>query len=259
MVQKIGLNMYSLRDLCGDLDGLQRTFDRVAEAGYRYVQISGIRNVDPEDIARAMQSAGLRACATHLGWDRFTSNVQEVIDLHKLYGTIHTAIGALPKEYRDLDGMNRFLTEARPVLPEISSAGMDFSYHNHSHEFAHVDGRTWIDLLFEQASPINVKFELDTYWVVAGGADPALYIERFAEYMSICHVKDMIVLPSGEQRFAPVGSGNLNWRRIFDAIRNAPIEFVIVEQDQHYEGDPISNVARSFAFLREHGFAQDEG
>ena len=257
MQQKIGLNMFSLRELCGDLDGLQRTFDKVAGAGYRYVQISGIRGIDPEDIARAVQSSGLQACATHLSWDRFTDDVQGVIDLHKLYGTIHTAIGSLPAEYNSQDGLSRFLQEARRVLPEIASARMDFSYHNHSHEFAHYDGSTWIDQLFEQGAGMGVKFELDTYWVAAGGADPAAYIRRFSEYMSIVHVKDMAVTADREQRFAPVGSGNLNWPAVFDAIRNAPIEFVIVEQDAHYGGDEIENVARSFRFLQENGFAAE--
>ena len=257
MTQKIGLNMYSLRELCGSLNDLQRTFDKVADAGYRYVQISGIRDIAPEDIARAFQSSGLQACATHLGWDAFTNDVSAVIDLHKLYGTIHTAIGSLPDDYRSAEGISRFMREARPVLPEITSVGMDFSYHNHNHEFAHYDGRTWIDQLFEQGSGLGVKFELDTYWVAAGGADPAEYIERFSEFMSIVHVKDMIVTSEREQRFAPVGSGNLNWRRIFEAIRNAPIEFVIVEQDAHYGGDHIRNVAQSFRYLNENGFAAE--
>lgn len=255
MTAKIGLNMYSLRELCGDLDGLQRTFDEVAKAGYRYVQISGIRSIDPEDIAKAFQASGLAACATHLGWDRFLEDLPGVIDLHKLYGTTHTAIGSLPEEYRTADGVARFVEEARPILPKIAAEGMDFSFHNHNHEFARFGGSTWIDMLFEKGADLGVKFELDTYWVVAGGADPADYIERFAKSMSIVHVKDMIVTTKREQRFAPVGSGNLNWRRIFDGVRSAPIEFIIVEQDDHYGEDRIANVAESFRYLKDSGFA----
>ena len=257
MKARIGLNMYSLRELCGSLDDLRRTFDRVAAAGYRYVQISGIRDIEPGDIAGAMRASGLEACATHLGWDRFTDDLPAVIDLHRLYGTTHTAIGSLPKEYLSADGAARFVDEARPVLPELAAAGMDFSYHNHNHEYTHFGGKPWIDHLYEQGAPIGVKFEIDTYWVVAGGGDPAEYIERFAKAMSIVHVKDMAVTPDREQRFCPVGSGNLNWRRIFDAIRKAPIEFVIVEQDNHYGGDRIENVAASFRYLRDHGFAAE--
>jgi sugar phosphate isomerase/epimerase len=255
MTQKIGLNMYSLRDLCGDEDALNRTFAALCEIGYRYVQISGISNVEPEAIAEALTTNGLTACATHLGWDRFTGDVEEVIRLHALYGTNHSAIGGLPGEYLSAEGVHRFVEEARSILPKLKAAGLDFSYHNHNHEFTHFSGKTWIDLLFDQGADVGVKFEIDTYWVTAGGADPAEYISRFSGAMSIVHVKDMAVDPERRQRFAPVGSGNLNWPRIFAAIRNAPIEFVIVEQDAHYDEDPLQNVQKSFAFLRDAGFS----
>ncbi len=254
-IQKIGLNMFSLRELCGDRAALERTLDRVANAGYRYVQVSGIRGVDPEGIAAAMDAAGLSACATHVGWDRFVGDIDEVIDLHRLYGTTHAAIGGLPDEYRSADGVGRFVREARDVLPRLAEAGIDFSYHNHNHEFVRIAGTTWLDLLYKESADLGVNFEIDTYWVVAGGADPADYIDRFASRMSIVHVKDMTVTTAREQRFAPVGSGNLNWPRVFDAIRCAPIEFVIVEQDAHYGGDEIANVTDSFRFLVDHGFA----
>lgn len=255
MAQRIGLNMFTLRDLCGDESQLDRTFGAVREIGYRYVQISGIKNVEPEAIAAGLEKHGLSGCATHLGWDRFVEDTEGVVELHRLYGTTHSAIGGLPEEYRSLEGVDRFIEEAKTVLPKLADAGLDFSYHNHNHEFAHYAGRPWIDHLAERGAAVGIKFELDTYWVASGGADPAEYVRRFADSMSIVHVKDMTVTPDREQRFTPVGSGNLNWSRIFDAVRAAPIEFVIVEQDRHYDADPLENVAASFSFLREAGFS----
>ena len=257
MKQKIGLNMYSLRDLCGDEASLNATFARLREIGYRYVQISGIKNVEPDAICGALETNRLQVCATHLGWDLFTGDTASIIDLHKKYGTTHSAIGGLPDEYRSAAGVARFIDEAKTVLPKLHEAGLDFSYHNHNHEFAHYDGKTWIDRAYEHGSSIGIKFEVDTYWVVAGGADPAEYLDRFKDALSIVHVKDMIVTPNREQRFAPVGSGNLNWPRIFDAVRRAPVEFVIVEQDAHDDDDPLENVAASFAFLKASGFSPE--
>ena len=248
--------MYSLRDLCADGDALRKTFERVAEAGYRYVQISGITHVEPDTIVSAMQASGLKACATHLGWDSFVDDTQAVIDLHRLYGTTHSAIGGLPEAYRERAGAERFVREAAEVLPQLHDAGLDFSYHNHSQEFYRIDGKTWLDIVHDSGASLGINFELDVYWIVAGGADPALYVESYAENLSIVHLKDMIVMPDREQRFSPVGDGNLNWPRIFAEIRKAPVEFVIVEQDAHYGDDPIANVARSYAFLSSNGFAQ---
>ena len=253
MTQKIGLNMYSLRDLCGDESALNDTFASVRKIGYRYVQISGISSVEPDAIANAMRANDLAACATHLSWDRFTDETDAVIELHRLYGTTHSAIGGLPQEYFSTDGLTRFVEEATDVLPKLRAAGLDFSYHNHNHEFAHYEGAPWIDGLYKLGAPLGINFEVDTYWVVAGGADPVAYMNRFGESMSIIHVKDMIVTPKREQRFSPVGSGNLNWAGIFEVVRSAPIEFVIVEQDTHYDDDPLRNVEASFSFLAKSG------
>ena len=255
MKQKIGLNMYTLRDLCKSAAELNDTFGKVRESGYRYVQISGLSAVEPADIADAMKKNDLTACATHLSWDMFLDDLPGVVELHKLYGTSHSAIGGLPNEYRSKEGAERFVNEAKPVIPELEKAGLDFSYHNHNHEYVKIGDTTWLDAVHDASTDVGIKFEIDVYWVVAGGADPADYIEKYAKEMSIVHLKDMGITWEREQRMAPVGSGNLNWPRIFDAVRSAPIEFVIVEQDSHYEDDPVQNVVLSFQFLEKNGFA----
>ena len=246
--------MYTLRDLCGDEPSLNQTLASVREIGYRYVQVSGIPNADPDTIAASIRANDLMACATHLGWENFLADTSAVVELHELYGTNHSAIGSLPEEYKSGEGIVRFAREAEQVLPTLQRAGLDFSYHNHSHEFAHYGDRTWIDQVYERCAPLGMKFEIDTYWVAAGGADPAEYLNRFSDSLSIVHVKDMIVTPSREQRYAPVGNGNLNWGRIFKMIQAAPVEYVIVEQDAHYDTDPLQNVATSFDFLLQAGF-----
>ena len=255
MTQKIGLNMYTLRDICKTASALRDTFGKVRDVGYKYVQISGLGSVDPHDITDAMNKYDLKACATHLSWDQFLDDLPAVIELHKLYGTTHSAIGGLPDAYRSREGAERFVGEAESVIPRLENAGLDFSYHNHNHEFVKVGDRTWLDTVHDAAAGIGIKFEIDVYWVVAGGADPADYIEKYQQEMSIVHLKDMSVTWEREQRMCPVGSGNLNWSRINDAVKSAPIEFVIVEQDSHYDDDPIQNVAESFNFLKESGFS----
>lgn len=257
MEQKIGLNMFSLRDLCQDQTGLNNTFAALYKMGYRYVQISGLGELTAQEISSALQQSGLKACATHMSWEHFYTRTDQAIEAHQLYGTTHAAIGGLPKEYRSPAGVDRFVSEAAPVIARLQDAGLDFSYHNHRHEFVRSERQTWIDLLYDKGAGIGVHFELDTYWVAAAGADPSDYIGRFGDHMSIVHVKDMIITRDGEQRFAPVGAGNLNWQRIFETIRQTPVEFLIVEQDAHYDKDPLANVADSLAFLRAAGFATE--
>ena len=59
----------------------------------------------------------------------------------------------------------------------LGAAGITLGYHNHAHEFMRPDGGgpTPFDILIE-AAPI-VALELDVYWAVVGGVDPARLLE----------------------------------------------------------------------------------
>ena len=44
---KIGAQLYTVRDFCKDLDGFALTLKKVADIGYKYVQVSGTCAFDP--------------------------------------------------------------------------------------------------------------------------------------------------------------------------------------------------------------------
>ena len=67
----------------------------------------------------------------------------------------------------------------------------------------------------------------------------------------LLHVKDMTITASREQRFVPVGDGNLEWDKIFRTAERAGVEWYLVEQDTNYGADPFRMVERSCRFLRE--------
>ena len=56
------------------------------------------------------------------------------------------------------------------------------------------------------------------------------------------------------QAFAEVGEGNLNWPGIVQACRETRIEWVLVEQDDCYGGDPFDCLATSYQNLCSMGF-----
>ena len=110
---------------------------------------------------------------------------------------------------------------------------MDFSYHNHNHELARLDdGRTWLATLYETADPAILKAEIDTYWIQAGGGDPAEWIRQNAGREPLVHFKDMAIGPERKPVFAEIGEGNLNWPAIVGATRDSDIAWIVVEQDR---------------------------
>ena len=249
--KKIGINLYSLRDFTQTESDYRETLKKVKNIGYDGVQISGIKGLEPEQIAEITKEYGLPIAATHLSWDMFRDDLPRAIEIQKLYDCPNAATGGLPNDYFSLEGAERFLKEVGTVIEGLKREGMNFSYHNHNHEFARYDGRTWYERVHTGSEKLGLNFEIDTYWVQAGGADPVAWINRSAGRIPLLHAKDMIVMPTREQRFAPVGSGNLEWDAVFAASEKAGVEWYLVEEDTFYDADPFDDVAKSCAFLKE--------
>jgi sugar phosphate isomerase/epimerase len=245
----LGAQLYTLRDFCKTPPEIAETLKKVAKIGYTAVQLSGMGPVDAPVLGRMLEDAGLVVAATHIGWNELLNDTDRVIAEHKLWQCKHPAIGGLPPEYYSLEGLKRFLDEAPPVAERLAREGMDFSYHNHNHELIRYGDKTWLAMLYQQASPQHVKAEIDTYWIQAGGGDPAAWVKKCAGREPLIHLKDMAMGPDRHQRFAEIGEGNLNWPEILKAAREGGCEWYLVEQDNTYGRDPFESLAISYRNL----------
>jgi len=251
----VGAQMYTVREFTKTAEGIAESLTKVADIGYTAIQISGFGPVDPKEIAKMVEDNGLTVASTHRSWDAFLNDLDNEIEIHKLWKCPHPAIGGLPGTYRGPDGVKRFLDELAPIAEKLAAEGMDFSYHNHNHELVKYDGKTWLSMLYDQAPPEMLKAEIDTYWIQAGGGDPAAWVAKCAGREPLLHLKDMIVTPEREQRFAEIGEGNLNWPAIFEAAKAGGVEWYLVEQDRSYDRDPFESLAISYRNLVEMGLS----
>ena len=252
----LGAQLYTVREFTQTIEDVAETLKKVADIGYTSIQISAFGPVDPGEVAKLVADNGLTVGATHMGWDRFLNDLDGVIETHKLWGCNHPAIGGLGGEYRSADGIRRFLDELAPVAEKLAENGMDFSYHNHNHELARCDcEKTWLETLYDLADPAHLKAEIDTYWIQAGGGDPAWWIRKCAGREPLLHLKDMCVTPEREIRMAEIGEGNLNWPAILEAAEEGGCEFYLIEQDNCYGRDPFDSLAISYRNLKAMGLS----
>ena len=252
---QVGAQLYTVREFTQTVEGMRDALRKVAEIGYKAVQVSGFGPMDAKEVAAALQEYGLDCVSTHTSWDRFLNDLDAVIEEHKLWGCPHPAIGGLPKEYFSLDGLKRFARELPPIAERLAEEGMTFSYHNHNHELAWYDGKPWLELLYDAIDPRHLKVEIDTYWIQAGGGDPAAWVRRYPGRQPLLHLKDMVVTPEREQRFAEIGEGNLNWPAIMKAAESVGVEYYLVEQDRSYDRDPFESLAISYRNLKAMGLS----
>ncbi len=248
---QLAAQLYTVRDFTKTLAGIAETMKKVKQIGYDAVQCSALGVIDAHELKKIIDGEGLTICATHTDYERMRDEPQAVIDEHNLWGCKHAAIGSLPQEYRNAEDFVRFAKEASEVAKRLAEGGLIFSYHNHSFELERFNGRTGLEILYEESDPRYFNSEIDTYWIQHGGGDPAAWIRRLKGRAHIVHLKDM-VMQGRTQLFAEIGEGNLNWPTIFDACKEVGVEWYIIEQDT-CQRDPFESLGMSLRNLKAMG------
>jgi sugar phosphate isomerase/epimerase len=123
-------------------------------------------------------------------------------------------------------------------------AGIQFCYHNHDMEFHEVEGKVPYHLLLTETDPNNVKMELDLCWAVKGGQDPVELFKANPGRFPLWHVKDLDAARVGP---APVGSGIIDFKRIFANQKVAGMKHFFVEHDM--PKDAFASIKSSYEYI----------
>ena len=255
MSDRIGVQLFTLREHCKDVASFDRTCAWIAAQGVREVQVSAVGIEDPVQIRKVLDEHSLVCTVTHRGLDALR-DVDATLEYHRALDCNYAAVGGFFDKGAGRAGWEAFADEFSGLADAFAAEGLRLGYHNHSHEFApftedpaRIDPKAcpmW--LLFERCSQ-NVWFEIDTYWVAHGGADPADWIERVSGRLPVVHFKDMTISSDRVQKFCEVGAGNLNWPRIVDACKKAGVESYMIERDDG-DLDPFESLTISIANMR---------
>ena len=57
---EIGAQLFTVNAFCKDLDGFAESLKRIADIGYKYVQVSGTCDFDPQWLNEQLRSNGLK-------------------------------------------------------------------------------------------------------------------------------------------------------------------------------------------------------
>ncbi len=246
---KIGAQLYTVREFCKTADALSETLKKIADIGYKYVQVSGTCSVEPEWLASELAKNGLTCTLTHTKKDILLENLSGAVKAHDTLNCKYVGLG-YHKFTGERENYEDFCRTYRPVAEKLAELGKYFMYHNHASEFVKFEGMTALEHMAADFSPEIMGFTLDTYWIQAGGADPARVIEMLAGRVPCIHLKDYAFGP----KLAVLGEGNINFDRVFEKAKDAGTEYMFVEQDDCYGEDPFECLKRSYAYLKARGF-----
>lgn len=221
----IGMHLYTMRGpLAEDYPG---TLKRLAEIGYRTVGVSGRFGHSAAEIRSFADDAGLKIVLEHVGYNRLTEDWDGALADVRTLGGQWIVVPSLPTELRTVEGFREASAAFTLAGKAAREAGLKLLFHNHGHDFAEVDGQVLFDILLDEVEPDLLGFELDLYWVVNGGKDPADYFRDHPGRFPALHVKDMAADGSWED----VGAGRLDFRSMFAPAEQGGVEQWLVEHD----------------------------
>ncbi len=250
---QIGAQFFTVRNQCQTLDDFALTLRKVADIGYRTVQISGTCPYEAAWLKEQLDRNGLKCVLTHIPVPRLVGETAQVIADHHVFGCEHIGLGWYPfNEDKPEESFAHFMATYPRVAREIHDGGRYFMYHNHDQEFKRAPGSNQIILerLAQEIPAELMGFTLDTFWVQAGGGDPAQWLARLAGRVPVIHLKDYAY----GRKMAVVGEGNINFDRVFEQAEKAGTKYMLVEQDDCNGEDPIECLRRSYAYLTACGF-----
>jgi sugar phosphate isomerase/epimerase len=241
------------------------TLEKVAQAGYVNVESAGYNNgkfynLSPADFKALLDEMKLTPISAHQGTVTFANVDQQIADL-KTAGFKYFVIPVPPMGNFYYDAANKrmamkggakALAETLNILgAKCKAAGLELLYHNHDFEFSKdADGNVILDYLLEHCDASTVNFQMDLYWVTKAGQDPVEYFKRYPGRFKIWHVKDM----DDQGRFAPVGNGHIDFKRILANKKLAGMQYYYVEQDACFNETPLEAIVISHKGLANIGF-----
>jgi sugar phosphate isomerase/epimerase len=255
--QKIGLQLYTLRNEMGkDAKG---TLAKVAAQGYKTVETFGYGNgkwfgMNAAELRAVLKANGLSTPSGHTfpasvflqsGWEE---KWKPAVADAKAVGQEFIVIPWMEEQYRkDINNFKKLAAVANKAAEICKQAGIKLAYHNHDFEFAPLAGTNGYDVLLKETDPKLVFFEMDIYWVSKAGKDPLSYFSKYPGRFAMWHVKDMDNTP--QKNFTEVGSGVINYKKIFNYAKQSGMKYFFVEQDQ-CPGSPLESTAKSIAYLK---------
>lgn len=260
-IKRVGLQLYTVRsEMPKDFEG---TIAKVAQTGYKEVEFAGYYKHSPQDVRAILGKNGLAAPSTHIGYDLVENKWPETLEEAHAIGHEYIVCPWIDEKQRTADGWKR-ATELFNKAGEASQkAGIQFCYHNHSFEFAPVDGlggKLAYDYLLEQTDPKLVKMEMDLCWISVAGKDPLAYFDKYPGRFPMVHVKDYVNDPNSTSSYAgatgsvafkgrleDVGKGSIDFKRIFAASDKGGIKHYFVENDDAKQ--PFEDIKISYDYL----------
>ncbi len=248
----LGIQISSVKPMLTTPQGVQASFAKFQQAGFRAAQLQWIDPTVPDaTIAAALQQSQLHAVSLQDFTHAILAEKQRYIATCLAAGCADLTVSGIPADAMHYQGCKTFAAEMRAFSAELAAQGLSLSFHPRAQEYADIGGVSGLDLLLDQAGGA-VRLCLDGYHAHLAGHDPADYIATYHDILTGFHFKDSVI-SQGKTVLMPIGQGSIDWANTLHACRKYQVQHCYVEQET-WSGDPFTALKQSFDYLLGTGY-----
>jgi sugar phosphate isomerase/epimerase len=280
----LGVNLFSLPKLLEN--DFAATMQMLARIGYKKIEFFGPYSFSPaeekegwnsitpslgfsgsgffgkelKDVRKILDDNGLSCPSMHSALPTLQTNMKALADAANELGATYVTLPSAETQ-PTLDAYRKQADQFNAIGESARANGVRFAYHNHGNGLKPLEGTVPFELIMDNTDPKNVFFQMDIFWMTAGGVDLVQYLEKYKGRFKLMHVKDMsrqvtFSGDGGDPRqwielfpfLANAGSGVLDLKRIIAAAKTSGVEHFIVERD--LAPDPEADLKASRDFLQ---------
>ena len=243
-----GLQLYTLRNVIAE--DPEATLRQVADFGYTQIESYdgpmgmwwNMRNTGYKSL---LDELGMTAISSHANvFEEFERKANEAAEIGLTF-IVCPWVG--PQE--SMDDFRRIAGQFNEMGEIANDLGLRFAYHNHAYSFEELEGELPQDVMMENTDPELVEYQMDIYWVIAAGHDPAGWMQKYPGRFTTCHVKDMA--PGDEPESTVLGTGSIDFAQLLPVAAEYGMEEFIVEQEAYAGTTPIDAIRDNAAYMKE--------
>lgn len=258
---RVGLQLFSIRDFM-DKDPV-KSLEKVATLGYKDLETYGLNpeaneyyGLKAKELKSIIDDLGMTTSSGHYGLanylekseDSMKKYVDQCIQGAKDLDQAYITWPWLPPESRTLETYKALPELLSKIGEQVSQAGLGFAYHNHGFDLADLgNGVTGYELIRKEADPALVKLQLDMYWAVHAGYDPAEIIAQEPKRYVMWHIKDMDKIT---RDYSEMGNGSIDYVDILSKASQEGLEYYFIEQGGNYAVNSMQSAETSMKYFK---------
>lgn len=243
----VGFQSFAVRDML--TNDFSATMKMMASMGYQFVEMcyppryaqwgfGPFPGMKTADMRRTIEDAGLQCFSSHfLIQDLTDDNLDKSIKFAHELGLTQMICPGLDVPGTAISQYKEAAAQFNKIAEKIKNAGMKTGLHNHTKEFAVLDGELIYDAIMGALDGDLVKMQFQTE-VVTLGYKAAAYFEKYPGRFISAHLSDWI----DQKKEVPIGQGVIDWNEFFAAAKTGGVKNFFVEM-------PLENLKDSAVYI----------